>query len=155
MATIESLLAEEAAVLAEFLAAIEEERQCLSGGDLNSLPAATERKSVLAARLSTLEAQRETLLGGLGLNSGRSGIERWLERPSPHRQASIDAWKRILALAARAKRENEINGKLIAGRLQQNHQALGTLLGSSAETNTYGADGQRNQKSGRRTLGSA
>jgi hypothetical protein len=51
--------------------------------------------------------------------------------------------------------ENEINGKLIATRLQQNQQALGGLLGESGEAATYGADGQRSSGASRRTLGSA
>jgi flagellar biosynthesis/type III secretory pathway chaperone len=39
--------------------------------------------------------------------------------------------------------------------MQQNQQALGVLLSDTGESNTYGADGQRNSSAGRRNLGSA
>lgn len=156
MASIDSLLQEELAVLGEFLAAIAAERRALTDGKLDTLPTTTEQKSVLATRLATLESQRDALLEGARHGSGRDGMELWLAAQAPASRSSHQArWKSLLDGAAKAKLENGINGKLIATRLQQNQQALGGLLGESAEASTYGADGQRSSGANRRTLGSA
>lgn len=83
-------------------------------------------------------------------------METWLATLTGAGAKSLrGTWQSMLAAAAKAKAENEINGKLIAARLQQNQQALGVLLGESGDATTYGADGQRSSGSGRRTLGSA
>lgn len=156
MASIESLLQEELAVLGEFLAAIGAERRALTEGKLDSLPATTEQKSALATRLAGLENQRDALLLGARLEKGRPGMERWLAAQQPASRSPQQArWNSLLEGAAKARLENEINGKLIATRLQQNQQALGGLLGESAEASTYGANGQRSSGANRRTLGSA
>ncbi len=156
MASIDSLLQEELAVLGEFLAAIGTERRALTEGKLDTLPVTTTQKSVLATRLATLESQRDALLSGSGFDKGRPGMERWLAgQPAASRSSAQRRWQSLLDGAAKAREENEINGKLIATRLQQNQQALSGLLGESAEASTYGADGQRSSGANRRTLGSA
>ncbi len=154
--TIESLLNKAHSTLVEFLTAIHAERQCLKGDVSTTLQDVTARKADLATRLAELDTQRDIALRAKGLAAGRKGIEAWLETlPRETRGESRAAWLSILERAAEAKRENELNGKLISVRLQQNHQALGVLLGETGEASTYGADGQRNTRAGRRTLGSA
>lgn len=141
--------------MADFVAAIEAERACLTQGEPNALPALTERKSALATRLADAEIRRETALGTAGFGRGRSGVDAWLATNPARRDGPRQAWARILELAAKAKLENEINGQLITARLQQNQQALNTLLGDSNSAGTYGANGQTSTAAGRRTLGSA
>lgn len=156
MPSIESLLLETNSVLGEFLAAIEAERRCLSGSDVGALSGTTNRKSDLAAQLSQLESQRDAALVAKGFAAGRAGVEAWLASLAVQSSRAPRAtWKSILESVKKAKRENDLNGKLIATRLQQNQQALGILLGEGNDSNTYGADGQRSAKAGRRTLGSA
>lgn len=156
MATLESLLRDALDTLGEFLAAIRAERQSLDGGDGSALAETTQRKSALATRLADIDTQRDALLGAMALGAGRRGIEAWLDTlPPGSRQAPQRTWLAVLERAAEAKRENDLNGKLIAARLQQNQQALGVLLGESGDAGTYGADGQHNARAGRRTLGSA
>ncbi len=156
MPTLESLLQEARDTLGEFLAAIHAERQCLNGSDSTTLAETTSRKSALANRLAEIDTQRDAVLGAKGLSAGRKGIETWLETlPLAAGRASRAAWLSVLERAAEARRENDLNGKLIAARLQQNQQALGVLLGETGDAGTYGADGQHNTQGGRRTLGSA
>lgn len=156
MASIETLLQEELAVLGEFLAAIAAERHALTDGKLDALPVSTTQKSTLATRLADLESRREALLAGAGFSQDRTGMENWLYGLAAGSRGTNQArWQSLLEGAAKARLENEINGKLIATRLQQNQQALGGLLGESAEAATYGADGQRSSGASRRTLGSA
>ncbi len=156
MPTLESLLHESQKVLGEFLAAIHAERQCLQGSGISNLPEVTARKSALATRLADLDTQRDAALSAKGQAAGRKGIDAWLKSLSPASgREPRAAWNSILERAAEAKRENDVNGKLIAARLQQNQQALGVLLGETGDAGTYGADGQHDTPSGRRTLGSA
>jgi flagellar biosynthesis/type III secretory pathway chaperone len=63
VASIESLLQEELAVLGEFLAAIATERHALTDGKLDALPVSTTQKSALATRLADLESRRDAVVG--------------------------------------------------------------------------------------------
>lgn len=156
MNTLAALLEQTIGELQDFLAAIADERRALVKGDINQLPIIAEKKSALALRLSGLEAKREAALVAGGFGTDREGVAAWLAAvPVATRRAAHDAWQHYLEQAAKAKCENEINGKLIATRLQQNHQALATLLGETADASTYRADGRRSAMSGRRPLGSA
>ncbi len=156
MATIESLLQASHVVLGEFLVVIEAERQCLGQGKVEALQAITSQKSALATRLAELDNQLDAALVAKSHPAGRPGVERWLSTlPASGNQPFQATWKAILERAATAKQANEINGKLIATLMQQNQQALGVLLSDTGESNTYGADGQRNSSAGRRNLGSA
>ena len=156
MTALDELLAQTIAELQRFIAVIAAERRTLVAGEINQLPAIAEEKSALATRLASLEAQREAALGAAGFGGGKPAIDAWLgANPDTTPRAAQGNWKRYIELAAQAKRENEINGKLIAASLQLNQQALGALLRESGEAGTYGADGQRKTASGRRPLGRA
>ncbi|MCX7166901.1 MAG: flagellar protein FlgN [Rhodocyclales bacterium] len=156
MTAIHTLLDQTVAELHGFLAVITAERRILVTGDIEQLPEIAEKKSALAARLASLEAQRDAALGAAGFGTGRGGMEAWLaSKDAASALSPRNAWKLYMELASTARRENEINGKLIGARLQQNQQALAILQGEAADTTTYGADGQRKTSSGRRPLGSA
>ncbi|MDO9449138.1 MAG: flagellar protein FlgN [Rugosibacter sp.] len=157
---IHALLEQTVAELQRFLAMIATERQALVSGDINQLSGIVEEKSALATRLASLEAQRENALHEAGFATGSEGVDGWLAANAttfalPATTAIPMVWQQLITLAAEAKRENEINGKLIGARMQQNQQALGLLLGESADTTTYDAGGQQKSTAGRRPLGSA
>lgn len=154
MAQLDALLEQTVSGLECFIAIINTERRALASGEIDQLPEIAGEKSALATRLANLEAQRDSALVGSGLATGRSGVEAWLATcAAAHPAHSV--WQHLITLVAKAKRENEINGKLIGARLQQNQQALSVLLGETADATTYGPDGQQKNMSGRRPLGSA
>lgn len=156
LTTIDALLEQTIADLKRFIAIIASERSSLISGDVDQLPAIAESKSALATRIAGLEAQRDAALGAAGFDSGRKGMDAWLAAiPAPSIISRRNAWQLHLDLAAEARRENEINGKLISAGIKQNQQALAALLGEEGNAGTYGADGQRKAGSGRRPLGSA
>lgn len=156
MSAIEALLQRTIAELQAFIALIAAERKVLIAGDIDQLPDISDKKSTLTTRLADLESQREAKLGASGFGAGQPAIDAWLAAETAASSNSArTAWKRCLELAAEARRENEINGKLIATHLKQNHQGLAALLGESADSATYGANGQQKTSSGRRPLGSA
>jgi flagellar biosynthesis/type III secretory pathway chaperone len=154
MAQLDALLEQTVFALECFIALINTERDALVSGEIDRLPEIAGEKSALATRLASLEAQRDSALGDTGLATGRGGVEAWLATRTAADPAH-SVWQRLIALTAEAKRENEINGKLIGACLQQNQQALSVLLGEATDTSTYGPDGQQKNMSGRRPLGSA
>jgi flagella synthesis protein FlgN len=64
-------------------------------------------------------------------------------------------WDAVVALAGEAKERNRINGQLITERLQNNQQALTTLLAAAEHPQIYGPDGQSRPTASSRNLGSA
>lgn len=153
---IRTLLEQTVAELQRFVAAIAAERRILVAGDIERLPGIVEEKSAAAARLASLENKRGAALGAAGCGNRQEDIEAWLTTaPGIDSSALRKLWASCMDLAAEAKRDNEINGKLIGAHLQQTQQALATVLGEATEATTYGADGQRNTPAGRRPLGSA
>lgn len=156
LTAIEILLEQTVADLKCFIAVIGTERRTLVSGDIDQLPTIIEEKSALATRLANLEKQLDAALGDAGFAAGRKDVDAWLaSNPVASSNSTRNVWKVYLDLAAEAKRENEINGKLIAAGLQQNQRALAALLGEESDAATYGADGQRKTGAGRRPLGSA
>lgn len=159
LAPIPSLLKQTVAELQRFLGVIATERQVLVSGEINRLPTLAEEKSALATRLAALESQRDNALLEAGFTTGRAGVDAWLTANAalfaPAATEIPTLWQQLITLAAEAKRENETNGKLIGAHMQQNQQALGLLLGKSADTTPYDSDGQQKSIAGRRPLGSA
>lgn len=149
--SLNALLNEEITCLREFCVAIAEEQSVLVAGQVDRLPDAAEKKAGLASKLSALDAKRNDLLKASGFDEARHGMAAWLQT-QPESEA---LWNRVLELAVKAKTENEINGRLIGSRLQQNQNALSILLGDDGKTVTYGPDGQQAGIVGRRPLGQA
>jgi flagella synthesis protein FlgN len=148
------LLTGEIGCLHDFLAAIAAEQSLLVAGQVEPLQAAADAKAGVAARLSRLDEQRGTQLKSLGFEASRGGMEAWLQT-QPADASLQGQWKTLLELAAKAKLENDINGRLIGSRLQQNQQALSILLGGDSTPATYGPNGQQASIAGRRPIGSA
>lgn len=156
LTAIDTLLEQTVTDLKRFIDIITAERSALISGDVDQLPAIAGEKSALATRIAVLESQRDASLGAAGFGAGLKGVNAWLAaNPAASAGSPRNVWKLYLDLAGKAKRDNEINGKLIAAGLQQNQQALDALLGKAADAGTYGADGQRQTGAGRRPLGSA
>ena len=68
---------------------------------------------------------------------------------------NLKAWDEVVALAGEAKERNRVNGQLITERLQNNQQALTTLLAAAEHPQIYGPDGQSRPTASSRNLGSA
>lgn len=143
--------------LNRFLIVLSNERKILVSAETGQLPTLTEEKSALATRLATLELQRKDQLRNAGFTTDRAGMEVFFSaQPDKLIHAQTQSlWGKLLILTAKVKQENDLNGTLISARLQQNQQALSSLLGELADANTYDSEGQQKSVAGRRPLGSA
>lgn len=149
---VAALLAEEVRLLQLFLDTLGREQTRLSQGVVDDLTALAEEKSALAGQLAALCAEREGVLSPAP-EGGRAAMLAWLDSPAGKEQRPL--WSRLLELAAQARNLNEINGKLVALHLQNNQQALATLLAAGGQLVTYGPDGQQQGGGSGRSLGSA
>ena len=152
MESLSDLLVRELSDLRRLCALLGEERKALSGVQSDRLPDISTEKSSLAAKLHQLETRRDELLTQEGFPKGRCGIEAWLASRA-NGDVERGRWNELLKLAAQARDNNEINGRLIDLLLKQNREALSVLLSGGAES-IYGADGQqRSLAVGKRSLG--
>ena len=147
------LLAAELALLREFAVLLAAEQQALVRGELDRLMPLAEEKSRQAGLLAQAAEQRNQALATLGLAKDRVGMEAWLATLGSS-APSRGNWQALLALAAEGRTQNELNGKLIQTRLQQNQRALAALSAANDQTQLYGPDGQVRPSSSSRTRGS-
>lgn len=154
MPTLAQLVADELSLLREFVSLLVDEQQALIPGDLDRLLPLAEKKSRLAAALGQLAAARNQALADEGLPADKAGMEAWLSSQKRAAPARGD-WAAVLALAAEARLQNDINGKLIGTRIQHNQRALAVLHAAADQAMLYGPDGQPHTIGGGRHLGAA
>ena len=147
------LLAAELALLREFAVLLASEQEALVRGELDRLMPLAEEKSRQASLLAQAAEQRNQILAAQGLAKDRPGVEAWLAANRSAAKAAGD-WQALLSLATEARTRNELNGKLIQTRLQQNQRALAALSAANSQTQLYGPDGQVRASSSSRTRGS-
>lgn len=151
MADLETLLADEATAVAQFVALLGAEQQALQDGELAVLPGLTEQKTSVVDLLGRLAQVRNQQLQAAGLAADQTGLRAWAANLAA-RQALVD---RILSLAAEAREINRLNGLLIASRLQQTQSALDILTRSQSGGGLYGPNGQTANRIGYRFFDSA
>jgi flagella synthesis protein FlgN len=146
----------ELAAFAELRRILQVEQDCLLSTDTDALLALANLKSHTVERLAELATQRAAYLQSQRLPPGSEGMQRWLAaQTGPEAKRLTDTWKRLLALAAEARAENQINGGLIGTRLGHNQAALATLQASARHHSVYGPDGQSDFRVANRELGRA
>lgn len=146
-------LAGELADLERFCELLHAEQEVLTRAEADKLPPLVEEKSALAGRLGQQLAEREQALLALGLPQGRDGMAAWL---ASRRDSALDTlWGQLLERTGHARRQQELNGRLLALQLQNTQQALAALMSASGRPLTYGPDGHQRMGGGGRPLGSA
>lgn len=142
-----TLLAAETQQVNEFVSLLEQERDVLSGHDVEPLFALSEQKSRFARQLQQLGDARTSVLHQAGLPNDKNGMESLIGKDGEQ------IWASYLAAATRARQLNQENGKHITERLSQNHQALAVLMAHSDQPTVYGPDGSSRTRPGSRLLG--
>lgn len=138
MPSLNEMLAAECRLLSQFIDLLTEEEQALVAAKTDVLAAITPRKTDLVSRLNETAGRRNQVMKALGFAADTEGLKAW-------RQSGADADRQggeLIALASRARSQNELNGRLIAMHLRSTQAALKALTGGDANRQTYGRDGQ-------------
>lgn len=155
MSGMYDLVTREALLVAEFITLLGDEQAVLANGDTEGLADLAGRKSELAGRLNAVDAERNAVLAGAGYPMGRSGMSQWLAATGDESGKLATAWEELLARAKDAQAMNDLNGKLIAIRMQATGDAIGVLTQRAAGDTLYGRDGQTAGQTGSRIIDSA
>lgn len=144
-----ALLVAETQQVRDFVAVLEQERQILSGQDVEPLFALSEEKNRYARLLQQAADTRTVLLAQAGLKHDKAGVETLLG------SADNPAWLNYLKAVSDARQLNQNNGKILTERLAHNHQALAILMAHSDQPTVYGPDGSTRTRPGSRLLGTS
>ncbi|MHD0644067.1 flagella synthesis protein FlgN [Pseudomonas aeruginosa] len=136
--SLEKFLQTQYNTLAEFVGELEKEQNILSQSKYKpeELATVTSRKLALVEKLTQLEERRAAIQIKLGYEQG---IEGAAKVASDGGCSAI--WGQILALAARAKTINDLNGQIIATRMEQDNKMLAALR-SLTGGQLYGPNGK-------------
>lgn len=151
---IVELISAELGVLRQFVDVLQREQAALTNGVTDSLMNLAEEKVRYAEQLAAMNRDRDVKLRTAGFGTGRDGMQAWRTASDLSVKVQNDL-ATVIELAKEARRLNELNGKLVADRMQHNQQALNVLLSAAKQSALYGPDGQTHVGSSGRTLGSA
>lgn len=144
------LIQDERAGMRAFLELLKREESLLIAGQIDALSAVAEEKTQQYRSLQRLSDERTMMFARVGAKVSNENIRIVLAQAPD----SLAAWEEVVALAEEAKERNRVNGQLIVERLQNNQQALTTLLSAAEHPQIYGPDGQSRPTASSRHLGS-
>lgn len=136
-------LATQQQVLRECIRLMEQEQRLISTATIDGQQLATvaERKREVLAEIERLETIRTRAQHRLGYPEGRVGSEK-----AARDARCFDAWQALIELAERARQLNELNGRMIKMRMEQNQRIL-NFLSEAAGQSLYGPNGQARRQS--------
>jgi flagellar biosynthesis/type III secretory pathway chaperone len=150
--TLDRLLTEELAALAELERRLEAEREVLVRNESpEALEDACARRQDCMGALLRVQEERRGIVRALGFEPDAPGIARLLRECDPQR--SLPArWGECSERARRCREINDFNGALVAARIRRVTGLLEIITGRRAETPVYGRQGQQAWKSAGRLL---
>ncbi|MEY4592250.1 MAG: hypothetical protein RIR18_1145 [Pseudomonadota bacterium] len=144
--SLDSLLAEEAELVARFIECLAQESSVLSQDKVHDLQLITDQKNLLIAELVGAADRRNALLRNAGLPDSAEGLKTWMALHAlPDTQKVFDLLK---SRSTQAKQLNETNANLVNVRLQATQQALAILLPQEQTPTLYDLQGQSSLRSG-------
>lgn len=141
----------ELASLERFRELLQREQALLIAGDTDALLALTSSKAELHQQLQRQHDALTLLLGQHGITASAATIRQICEGLPE----VLQRWDSILDLGAEVKALNDLNGKLITERMQNNQAALSVLLSAADQPSLYDAGGAARPTGRGRHLGSA
>lgn len=150
-ARLAALIDDERRGLRGFVALLEREEALLLHGQIDALTLLAEEKTALYRALQRLADARVVMFAQVGAKVSDDNIRIVLANAPD----ALAAWAEVIALAGEARERNRTNGQLITQRLQNNQQALTTLLAAAEHPQIYGPDGQSRPTGGSRHFGTA
>ncbi|MBS1141018.1 MAG: FlgN [Proteobacteria bacterium] len=154
MSILAGIIEREIDLVSRFIAALNEEQDCLKQAEPAPLPGLGVTKAELVEQMNALENERMAAIGEAGKPSGRASMENWLTN-NPSDTAAALNWKKLLDLAREAKSLHELNGSLVEMHLKNTAEALVILTQQANRTSLYGSSGQAMPDTGSRIVDSA
>lgn len=141
----------ELTLLEGFHALLQREQEKLIAGDTEALIALTPQKADLHLQLQRQHDQLTQLLAHERIPANAEAVLSYCaDLPD-----TAARWQRILEVGAEVRSLNELNGKLILERMQNNQAALSALLSAAGQPALYDAEGAARPSGRGRHLGSA
>lgn len=154
MSVLADLLARESETVRAFIGSLTEEQEALKRGKTDAVGAIALQKNLLIEQLNAVEKERNAVLQKDGHSGDANGMKTWLAANGNDRSVA-EGWSKLLELASQAKRINDLNGRLIAMRLQAANQAIGILTEQQQRSSLYGRDGFATPRTGSRIIDAA
>ena len=136
-------VSEELAQVQAFVDLLDREARALILGRFELLPGLTEQKREAAERIAACDTGRERLLATMGYSADREGADAAAAHGGP---ALLQAWQRLLVLAAQAREKNHRNGLIVHAHLDYTRQSIAFLQAGNGSL--YGPDGQHRASGG-------
>ena len=134
---------------------LREEQAALVDAAVERVASLAGEKERLSLRLRDVAARRNAILSGTGVPGTEQGMREWLKR-HPGQASSVESeWKQLTAQAESARRQNSINGRLIAALTQHLQARLNLISAATCACPTYGPDGVHRLQRRSGTLSSA
>lgn len=133
---------------------LQEERDALERKDTMSLSDTAVRKKVCVSKLEDLDKARNTVSKSFGFGINPSEISKLAEHCDEGHLLS-ESWEHFLEVAHECSDMNSGNGAIIRVRQKQIKGAINLIRDGSAETDTYGPDGQNDEDQRTRSLAEA
>lgn len=140
-------VAEQCAVAARLIEALESEKQALAGRDAQALADAAGRKQAALTAIENLERERRRLAQTLGFGVSAQDMTQLIARvniefPNNRAIAELSAgWISLGSTLRRCRETNTTNGRVVASLQRRVQQALNLLRGGRGEVATYGRTG--------------
>lgn len=151
------LLQQEVDATTALLASLRQEHAALTTHDAAAIEQIAADKQRLVSTLERLSGQHAQILRNSGHPSSQAGLERYIIEQDPHGIHGLDAlWQALKTVSTESRRQNQINGGIIAlGRISI-QRTLAILRGQSSEQqNYYSASGECQADTFSQSLGQA
>jgi len=150
--SLQTLLAQEVTCSESLLTCLQAERRALAQHDGDALEKTTLEKLEHTGELEQLEQQRETLIAGLGVETGQSQTKQFFNNLSDSDPVK-QLWQQVLGNIEACRNENLTNGGILEASRQHVEQVLCILRGQSGAPPVYKPGGTTQANLGQRELG--
>ena len=151
------LLRQEIDATTALLAGLRQEHAALEKNNAAAIEHIAADKQQWLGALETLSIQHAQILRNAGYPPDQTGLERYIIEQDPHGIHGLDTlWQKLKTVSMEARRQNQINGGIIAIRRMSIQRTLAILRGQSSEqTNYYSASGTCQTDASSQSLGQA
>jgi flagella synthesis protein FlgN len=133
---------------------LQREFDILGKDDPDKIGAISKEKLAQMQQLAQRLTERDAFLNELGLPNGKQGTDLLLQG-LPQQSELASRWAQLQDLGEQLKKQNEINGNIVAVSQRQVRQALDVLSGKTGAPQTYSREGETRSTAQQNSLAKA